>query len=299
MPDIQARGLVDVVAGLKAKREELLRQVESIDDDIGALEGFEDDTMQPVQAGDFLREPGDFEWIVGGLIARQTVSIVSADGGVGKTTLLVHLGICLSAGIDWMGPRGFHIPRRAKVLYVLAEGSRHAFRNRLRGACEAVGVDPDSIDWHIHPSELTDFELRSGSVERLVRNARADLVFLDTLGYFHGGDENDASEWKSRIMAPLRKLTARYGSAFVLVHHNSKMKDLRGSTAMRADCDHVMKLDEVPLTDHEKQLPAFERDRLVMRRTFFVDKNKYGLSKTTTNLDYDMTRGVFTVGEWG
>ena len=292
-------GRLSVVDQLKAKRDELLRQVSELDADLNDLTGEIDPSQAPVHARDFVRESGEFEWIVGSLIAEGSVTMVAAEPRLGKTTLLVQMALCLSAGQKFLD---FHVPRPARTLYILAEGSRHAFRARFRTACDSLRLDPDGVDWWIQPAGEMDFQLRGNHVERLVAASGAKLVILDTLGYFHGGDENDASEWKRRVMAPLRSMAVRHGCAFVLVHHygksvpgRSRWERGRGSSAMFGDVDHWLGLERVELTTEEQQRSDAEKDRLSQRRELFIEKNKYGLDDYSVRLEFWKPRGTFAL----
>lgn len=285
---------------LRAERERLLSRVDEIDQDLSSLEGFVETVFNPVPAADFVREPGDFQWLVGGLIAEGSVSMVAAEPRMGKTTLLVQLALCMAAGRDWLGHR---VPRRVKSLYVLAEGSRHAFRGRFRTTCESLRIDVDSVGWHIQPASQTDFTLRSREVERLFSSAASSgigLVILDTLGYFHGGDENDNSQWKSRVMAPLRGFIARYGISVILVHHYGKAvqgrarwERGRGASAMFGDVDHWLGLEKVDLEAHEEDAPEHIKELLLQRRELFIEKNKYGRDDFSIRLEFQKQRGTF------
>ena len=292
-------GRLSVVDQLKAKRYELLRQVSELDADLSDLTGEIDPSQAPVVARDFVRESGEFEWIVGSLIAEGSVTMVAAEPRLGKTTLLVQLALCLSAGVGFLD---FHVPRAARTLYVLAEGSRHAFRARFRTACASLQLDPDGVDWWIQPAGEMDFLLRGNDVERLVGASGAKLVILDTLGYFHGGDENDASEWKRYVMAPLRSMAVRHGCAFVLVHHygksvpgRSRWERGRGSSAMFGDVDHWLGLERVELSRDEEQLGDARKLELAQRRELFIEKNKYGRDDFSVRMDFDKSRGIFAL----
>lgn len=289
-----------VTEQLRAEKEKLLRRVEEIDMDLASLDGFAETTYCPVSAGDFLQESGDFNWIVGGLIAQGSVTMMAAEPRMGKTTLLVQMALCLSGGIDWIG---YMVPQPLKTLYILAEGSRNAFRGRLRDACNALSLRPDSLGWHIQPGSQSEFNLRSLEIDRLFNAAAQSgvkVIFLDTLGYFHCGDENDNSEWKKCVMVPLRAAIAQHGFTFILVHHYGKSvpgkarwERGRGASAMFGDVDHWLGLEKIELSKDEQCFPEDTRLRLMQRRELFVEKNRYGRDDYSTRLEFKKASGVF------
>jgi hypothetical protein len=64
-----------------------------------------------------------------GLIPEGGDVMTYGDGGVGKTTLIVDLGVHLAAGDDWLG---IPVARPRRVLLVENEGPRPLFRRKLQ-----------------------------------------------------------------------------------------------------------------------------------------------------------------------
>ena len=50
------------------------------------------------------------EWLVDGVIPHKNVTLLSGDGGLGKTILALMLGTSLSARTDWLGLKAMHGP---------------------------------------------------------------------------------------------------------------------------------------------------------------------------------------------
>ena len=232
---------------------------------------------------DFMSEKHDFTWLIGGFLARGTMSMLVADAGTGKSTLMAQLTLSLVHGKPFLGGR---IEKPARVLLLAAEGARAAFQGRIRTAIRALGyADTPAFDsWLIHAQNFSDYRI-DGGLGVMVREAKPDLVILDTIGYFATYDENKASEWKASIAVPLRALANETDTAFILVHHPPKMteankdyRDGRGTSAMKDDCDHFWRLDAV------KGEP--------MQRTLVTVKNKYGAA-WDMDLSFDAENAIF------
>ncbi len=263
-----------------------LRRLEACRADIADIRG-DQDAVHPVRGSEWLTQDlGSFEWLIGGLIATETVNIMVADPTIGKTTLLVQLTISLTKGIPFIG---HPVAQKYPALTVLAEGSLLAFRNRWSCACKTLGVDPSEIDWYVQPAGMTEYAIGSRGLEVLIEESKAKLVILDTIGYFHSGDENDANDWKRHVMKPLRALTSKYGCSFILVHHQNKAHDKqgwqkgRGTTAMFADYDLLLRLEK---PEGQPGLASF--------RDLYVDKNKYAACGYRMALDFNSLGAVFT-----
>lgn len=259
---------------LERLRAEEVRLVDTLAEcrrDISEITG--EETEAPVtQLDEFLAERNtDFDWIVGGSLARGSVGMLVADPAVGKTTLLVQMALCLSAGrAPWYDAP---VARPFQTLYVSAEGSRGAFQARVRTAREALGI-PVGIGWFIQRSGVTDYQIGGPTLDGMIRKSAADLVILDTIGYFWKGDENSAVEWKAQVMKPLREMIAKYGCTFLLVHHQIKAtpgregwQRARGTSAQFADLDAFYRLE------------VDDNDQSGVTRVLSQDKNKYGLTQ--------------------
>ena len=250
--------------------------------DLTALRG-DSETDSPVVAKGWVEEDlGSFNWLVRSLVPRESVVILCADAGIGKTTLICQLTVCLSRGIPFLG---YAVDKAVPTLTVAAEGSRLAFRNRFMSTCRSLGVSTDGLAWYVQPDKMTDYMIGSPKLDSMIAKSGAKLVVLDTIGYFHRGDENDANDWKRNVMQPLRGLIGKHGCSFVLVHHHSKGADRhgwqkgRGTTAMYADCDVWLRLEKGEGFDNWREL--------------HVDKNKYGRMGYYDPLTFVSTEAVF------
>ncbi len=267
---------------LKREEEEYLRNLAACRANIAELSGTSEVARAITVAEWERRDLGSFQWLVNGLIARNSVSIVTADPGIGKTTLLAQLCVCIGTGTPFVG---YSIPDASPTLYVASEGSELAFRNRYLTACRSLRANTATLPNFVKQSDLDDYMIGSVGLETLILTSKAKLVILDTIGYFHNGDENDANDWKRHVMRPLRALTAKYQCGFVLVHHHNKSDKTgwqkgRGTVAMFGDCDHWIRLEK-----SEGCGPS--------ARDMFVDKNKYGPMDFCDGLNFRPDGAVF------
>lgn len=267
-----AQKLRNSIARKRKEIEELTRNLHEVEGDSIDL--------APVPLESFLKERNaDFRWLFGGVIAEGSVGMFVADPSVGKTTALVQMTLSLAAGKDVFGMR---VGEASPTLYVAAEGSRAAFQNRVETARRSLEIT-ETAKWFVHTQGMTDYKIGSVGLDRMIRQSGAKFIVLDTLGYFHSGDENDANDWKRHVMIPLRELIAKYGCTFCIVHHQGKSAEGRagwrkgrGTSAMFGDCDFWLRMEAV-----------VEGDTMTNQRVLFQDKNKYGLMGTKWSLEFD------------
>lgn len=274
----------DALSILEADRTAAAREVERL---TGLIEEIRPATKSAVEGPEFWDEKLGFEWLIGGHLARRSISMLAADPGIGKTTLMAQMTLSLSTGRPFLGSPS---PAVTRTLLIQAEGSRGAFQGRWRSACEAMGIEKaDTRGWFIQADGsrdfFRDFEIGSVGFNRVLKDSGAELVILDTIGFFARFNENDPDEWRQKVMRPLRQATIEHGTSFVLVHHQPKITDAnrdnrdgRGTSAMLGDCDHFWRLERV--TDE----PGL--------RDLVVRKNKYGVEQTY-RMSFDLGNAIF------
>ena len=219
--------------------------------------------LRPVRIADVILEQYDASaWIAPNFLAVGALGILSADYGLGKSTLLSQFGACASSGRDFMG---YLVTRPIGCLYWQAEGSRRLFAGRVRDQCRNLGLDLDRLPLHFVPRGMDPLPFDSRDFAEFVTQSGCGLVIFDTFGYFSDGDENSAKDWKQNVAKPLKAIGRATGISFFLVHHEGKPNEfrrgrhkIRGSSAMGGDCDTVLRLERVPDSTNARLL-AFDK----------------------------------------
>ena len=168
--------------------------------------------------GDFSELPSvwdqkaELEWLVDGLIASGSVTLIAAESGTGKTWLALAIAGPVAHGQVFAG----RSVRQRKVLYLDNENPLFAVKERL----SELGVE-----------ETQDLKVWGGWVDapvpgpqnpftlQFAREHRG-LVVVDPLVAFHTGSEQDATDTRT-FMQYLRTL-ANLGATVLLLHHSGK-----------------------------------------------------------------------------
>ena len=167
----------------------------------------EDDVEQdagdePFCATELTGEPPARRWIVPEWIPEGVVSSLYGDGGLGKTLLMQQLASAAAVGARWLG---LDVPK-CRVLAVLCEDERdelHRRQNDIKAAMgfslgnpfdnlflwPRLGRDNTLIRWN-RDSEPALTPFAEKLVARLERY-EPDILILDTLADFYGGNEID------------------------------------------------------------------------------------------------------------
>jgi RecA-family ATPase len=241
----------------------------------------------PILAGDSLAglEIPLRRWIVQDLIPDRTVTMLSGDGGIGKSLLALQLAIAVSMQREWIGT----LPEYGPAIYVSAEDDRDELHRRVAGIAAKQGIDlTDLRDLHMIPlagsdavmgvpegkaNLIRETDVWRGLVQHVER-LRPRLIVLDTLADVFAGNEIARQEAR-QFVGQLRGLALRFELAVVLLAHPS-LDGLRsgsgtsGSTAWSNSVRSRLYLEKLKMEDDSDLDP----DLRVLR----VKKANYGPS---------------------
>jgi RecA-family ATPase len=178
------------------------------------------------------------EWLVPEFIPHAAVTLLSGDGGTGKSLIALQLGVAAATGKPWLGQR---IDRPGDVLFLSAEDSRDELHRRLESICNGdltalerlharsvVEVDPLLATFD-RENRMKTTELFS-KVHAAVERVRPSLVVLDTLANLHSGDENNKAH-AMQFVNRLKGIATTFNCAVLLLTHPSLSGMSNGSGA--------------------------------------------------------------------
>ena len=171
------------------------------------------------------------QWIVEDVIPDETLTLLSGDGGTGKTTLALQLAVAMRTDGDWLGMKVTQQP----VLFVTSEDDRKDVNLNLRAILRAESKSlAHCPDLHILPLADRDACLAAASTKlaaiaatplwhalvKLVERLKPRFVIFDALADLFGGDENSRRHVRGFIVL-LKQLARRQKLAVVLIAHPS------------------------------------------------------------------------------
>lgn len=178
-------------------------------------------------------------WLVPGWIPEGQITLMAADGGIGKTTLWCNLIAAISSGQQCvLDPPDYQRDPR-KVAFLTTEDS---VRKKLKKKLRLAGANMGNI---ITPDFLADKEgvlrgLKFGSneMERFVRYFKPALCVFDPVQGFVPPDINMGSRNAMRdCMAPLISLGEETGATFLVVCHTNKRPKASGRDRIADSAD--------------------------------------------------------------
>lgn len=218
-----------------------------------------------------LMEIPEIDWIVPGVIARQTMALWTGSDGAAKTFLIQKLSVAVATGGTFLGRQCQKWP----VLYLDFENPSFAVRERLD--LMAGGQIPGLKVWGTWLAQQPP--AIGNELLLTIAKETQPLIIIDPFRYSHSSDENDSTEMMG-IMQQLRYCAAA-GGAVIVVHHPSKQEGsvARGSSAIKGAVDmaYLQEMSE-------------ESGLITLRCT----KNRFG-SRVSVTVRPDFDAGKFEV----
>ena len=186
----------------------------------------------------------DFEeeeaaWLIPGWIPEGQITLIAADGGVGKTTLWCNIMASLSSGRPCiLDPDGF-TREPQKVAFCTTEDS---VRKKLLRKLREAGANMDNIiamDMSADKDgSLRNFKFGSPQMEQFVKHFKPAACAFDPVQGFIPADLNMGSRNAMRdCMAPLITLGEDTGTTFIIICHTNKRKGAFGRDRIADSAD--------------------------------------------------------------
>lgn len=215
-------------------------------------------------------DPPPIPWIVPGVLANKAVTMIYGDPGVGKSLTALALARAISQGDNAMGLDC----KKDKILLLDAENGKDEIHRRIR----ALGFEDG-----LYPCEVTGFSLDvnfSLLEDHLWQAGCPGVVFLDSLrSLWPEGDENDSAT-VTRLLQMLQEFSRKYNLAILIIHHPNKSGGFRGSGALSAVPEIVIKVGRnYKDKDESRRYLKWEKCRLGPARSqkwFAIQASTYG-----------------------
>jgi RecA-family ATPase len=235
------------------------------------------------------------QWLVPKLVPGKTVTLLSGDGGTGKSLVALQLAIAVSTGSEWLGMK----VQSGNVVVISAEDDEDEIHRRMSDILRALGkgfhdcsnltlrslagedallaVEAENV---LKPSPLFN------ELEQCAQENEPALIVIDTLADVFPSNENDRAKAR-QFIGITRGLAMRNNCAVIILAHPSLTglnsgTGTSGSTAWSNSVRSRLYLSRNLDKDYEAD---------TRRRTLSVKKQNYG----ETGLEIAMTweAGVF------
>lgn len=213
---------------------------------------------------DFSQNP---QFLIAGHLLEGTVTVLGATGGTGKTSLLYSFAKCIATGQPWNGYR----VKQGRSLIVQTDEPKPNIKQKLEIA-NFRDVPKGSVDF-ITKWRFTKFQ----QLADLVRKNRYSFVVIDSWTAAHAGMGIDLTKSNAGDNAYLlRDLAEETGCSIVIVHHLSKMGDLRDSSTLADNVSEVWKMSKGTSEDNigsNQRVLSIEKSRSDLQGRYLLEQN--------------------------
>ena len=169
-------------------------------------------------------------WLLPGWIPEGQITLIAADGGVGKTTLWVHIVAALSSGRACvLDPPGY-TRKPQKVVFCTTEDS---VRKKLLKKLREAGANMENIIAMDMTADregvLREFKFGTDTMNSVLRGLCTAVCIFDPVQGFIPPTINMGSRNAMRdCMAPLISIGEDVGTTFLVICHTNKKKGTYG-----------------------------------------------------------------------
>ena len=172
------------------------------------------------------REP--LRYIINGLFALPSLSIVYGAPGTLKSMFLVDALAHVAGGEKWLGREVIQAP----ALWIDFDNGRRRTHERIAAVSRHLELTPDVPLYYVSmPNPPLDAGDRESidALGALITSKGIRFMVIDNLTLISpNNDEN--SDGMAKVMGNMRMLSENAGCAIVIIHHQRKTKEGRGGT---------------------------------------------------------------------
>jgi hypothetical protein len=175
------------------------------------------------------------EWLIAGIVPLGSVTLLAAQGGTGKTSLVYNWALGVATGSSWSGRRC--LP--GKCLLISADEPLSDTKEKL----SIIGYQ----EANIKPGMISFWETwrfaHIQQLERFIKKHRPVLVVIDSLTACFAGMNVDLIKSNAGdSLYALRDMANVYKCSIVILHHLNRQGGLRDSSSFVDNVSEVVKL---------------------------------------------------------
>ena len=177
-------------------------------------------------------EDENIKWLVEGVIPEETITVLHAYGGLGKSWFALDLAIEVGrGGGSWVN----HFPTSGgRVLYIDEELHPKLLKQRYKQLLRGKDLEPKDVD--ISFLSLQHFKLdipeSVQAIKGIILEMKPDLIVLDPFVALHSLNENSTQDMAG-LRGIMKDMISDCGVALLIVDHESKPSQTLQTAAQR------------------------------------------------------------------
>jgi replicative DNA helicase len=216
------------------------------------------------------------EWLMNGLVPKNTTILLAADGGIGKTKFAYAIAKNMIQG-DKFG-KFVTTGEKRKILYYQGDESP----GDMMQALETLGYSEDDIGKCVRIRFGWSAENMPVLIQDL-KEFQPDFVVIDSLTTANRFSiyQESQSEY-ARPILEMTGLAIQYKTTFLIIHHTNKEGGIRGATAIRNAVSEVWTLTK----DNSQTATPYDRLLTIDKSRSRSSAKKYRLMFSPEDLSF-------------
>jgi hypothetical protein len=166
--------------------------------------------LWPAQVDRICADETQARFLIQDFLPAKSIAIVAGESTLGKSPLICQLGLCVAAGVPFLG-----MPtEQGRVLYFDLENSILDCKSMRDSLVRFLGINEAPQDFLLKPQPPAD-------LEKLLDQVKPKLVVIDSLRAFRP-DVTERNRIAGEWLMDIRKLSRKYECTFLIVHHLRK-----------------------------------------------------------------------------
>jgi hypothetical protein len=171
-------------------------------------------------------------FLVDGYVPIQSLSLTVGNSGDGKSPLKYQQGVCIAAGVPFLGLK----VTPGRVLYIDFENNPEQSADIAEKVSRVVGLSGVPSNFRFWNANLSHDSDWSKIVPHKVDEFRPVYVVIDTLAKCFPDAEAE-NRGANELLKGLKQLTAKFGCAVDLIHHPKKNIPVRKTKSTIGDVE--------------------------------------------------------------
>lgn len=178
-----------------------------------------------------------YEIFLNRFLCRRGCVLFVGETGRGKSTFLMAASLFWCLGKEY---HGFRPLRPLRILILQAENDDQDLKEQFASAVGGLALSPDELQM-VNDALLVVNEKKAVGAEftelirRLAVEHRADLIIIDPVLAFLGGDANSQADVGGFLRQHLAPVLHEVNAAAILIHHTAKPSSIGKKTSSRQD----------------------------------------------------------------
>ena len=250
--------------------------------------------MLPMSLSELHAKSPTVDWLIDGILAKNTYGLITGSTGVGKTQLALQLAMCLAKGTDWDN----RTLEKSRVLFGSHEMGHNELAYFMSKLVQGMALNEETDVLHVLPvGEPVSLLQEEGRNFYLQHVDKYDVFIFDTLSsstHLSMLHEDSAPG----IVAFFNMLTARYGKTVIAIGHdrkeairqrNARAEDMYGARLIMDKSSAIVRVEKY---DEEHVTVGYPKVRLAKEPFSAVyARNSETLWLTRTSLSPNTRRG--------